>query len=223
MLVYPDIPREWENVDRPPDMAAAMAADAVFDRLATIAPQTMGARIPFDDGVPTLGFDDEAQTLFDKWRANLEKSLRQSDRPPALESHISKYRKLVPALALLDHLIVGTSGDIQIASLKRAIYWHKFLLAHAKRAYAAVTSASMDSAKALSIRIQRGTISDGFSIRDLHRKGWSMLATQRETEDAVAILIDLGWLRAVPDVRQNTSGGRPTVRYYINPRVKRAA
>lgn len=223
MLVYPDSPPTWTNVDRHPDMAAAAAADTVFDRLATIDPAALGARMPFGDGIPVLGFNDEAQALFDQWRARLENSLRQGDQVPALESHLSKYRKLVPALALLDHLIIGRSGDIQIDSLKRAIAWQTYLLNHARRAYAAVTSAMMDSAKVLSDRIRRRAISDGFTARDLNRKNWSMLNTSKEAADALAVLVDLGWLRAAQDGRQNGHDGRPTVRYYINPRLKAAA
>ena len=52
----------------------------------------------------------------------------------------------------LNHLITGVQGDISILSLKRAIGWQMFLLAHAKRAYAAVTSATMDSAASRSGR-----------------------------------------------------------------------
>lgn len=224
LLVYPDIPADWKRVDRHPDMQAAAAADQVFDRLANLNPATLGARIQFgDDGIPVLRFSDDAQHLFNIWWELLEKSMRQSEHHPAMESHISKYRKLVPAMALLDHLILGTQGDIQIESLKRAILWQQFLLEHAKRAYAAVTSATMDSAKALSKHIQRGALKDGFTVREVYRHNWSLLSNTKEAAEAVAVLVDLGWLRAVQDVRQNNSEGRPTVRYYIHPRFRAAA
>lgn len=188
-------------------MAAAAAADAVFDRLAAINPAALGARMPFGEGIPVLGFDDEAQAIFDQWRARLENSIRQGDQVPALESHLSKYRKLVPALALLDHLIVGKTGDIQIDSVKRALAWQAYLLKHARRAYAAVTSAAMDSAKVLSERIRKGAISDGFTSRELNRKNWAMLNTSKEAAEALGFLVDLGWLRAVQDCRQNGHDG----------------
>jgi hypothetical protein len=223
LLVYPDISTDWKRVDRHPDMAAAAGADEVFDRLANLDPVALGARIPFDDGIPVMGFSDEAQHLFNVWWEHLEKSMRQSEHHPALESHISKFRKLVPALALLDHLILGTQGNIQIDSLRRAIRWQQFLLEHAKRAYAAVTSATMDSAKALSKHIQRGALKDGFTVRDVYRHNWSLLGNTKEAAEAVAVLVDLGWLRAVQDARQNNTEGRPTVRHYINPRLRAAA
>jgi hypothetical protein len=224
LLVYPDISSDWKRVDRHPDMDAATAADRVFDRLANLDPGALGARIRFDaDGIPVMCFSDEAQHLFNVWWEHLEKSMRQSEHHPALESHISKFRKLVPALALLDHLILGTQGNIQIDSLRRAVLWQRFLLEHAKRAYAAVTSATMDSAKALSKHIQRGALKDGFTVREVYRHSWSLLSNTKEAAEAVAVLVDLGWLRAVQDSRQTNTEGRPTVRHYINPRLRAAA
>ena len=224
LLVYPDISSDWKRVDRHPNMDAATAADRVFDRLASLDPVALGARIPFDaDGIPVMCFSDEAQHLFNVWWEHLEKSLRQSEHHPALESHISKYRKLVPAMALLDHLILGAKGDIQIESLRRAVLWQRLLFEHAKRAYAAVTSATMDSAKALSKHIQRGALKDGFTVREVYRHNWSLLSNTKEAAEAGAVLGDLSWLRAVQDGRANNSEGRPTVRYFIHPRYRAAA
>lgn len=222
MLVFPDISTKWNHVDRTPDMAAAAAAENIFRHLAMLDPVALGARIHFDGAIPVLGFDDKAQEIFDKWWANLETSLRTSAHHPALESHISKYRKLVPALALLDHLILGQSGSITAESLARAILWQRLLLEHANRAYAAVTSATMDSAKSLSEKISQGALKDGFTVRDVYRHNWSMLSTAKEAAEAVDILADMNWLRAARDEKTNSTDGRPTVRYYINPRLKAA-
>jgi hypothetical protein len=223
MLVYPDISPDWVQVDRLPDIAAATAAEDVFTRLSTLDPITLGARQLYPDSIPVFRFAEDAQVLFNAWWSELENSLRGDERHPALESHISKYRKLVPALALLNHLIIGSKGDIGIDSLRRAIGWQKFLLAHANRAYAAVTSATMDSAKALSRHIQRGALKDGFTVRDVYRNNWSLLCSVKEAAEAVEVLVDLGWLRAEQDKQVNSTDGRPTVRYYINPRLEAAA
>lgn len=81
----------------------------------------------------------------------------------------------------------------------------------------------MDSAKALSRHIQRCDLQDGFTVRDVYRKNWSLLTTTKEATDAVEVLVDLGWLRAVRDERVSPADGRPTVRYFINPRLKATA
>lgn len=223
MLVFPDIAPDWRQVDRLPDLAAANTADDVFTRLANLDPLALGARQHYPESIPVFGFTDDAQEVFNQWWAALENGLRHNDHPPALESHISKYRKLVPALALLDHLIVGRTGDIGLISVKRAIAWQKLLLAHAKRAYAAVTSASMDSAQALSKHIQRGALGSGFTVREVYRHNWSLLSNVKEATEAVEVLVDLGWLRVVQDKREAGADGRPTVRYCINPRLQAAA
>jgi hypothetical protein len=223
MLVYPDIAPDWMQTDREPDMVAATAAEAVFPRLATLDPIALGARQLYTDSIPVFRFADDAQALFNAWWKELETGLRNIERHPALESHVSKYRKLVPALALLNHLIEGGSGNIGIDSLRRAIGWQKFLFAHAVRAYAAVTSATMDSAQALSRHIRRGALNDGFTMRNVYRNNWSLLSTAKEAAEAIEVLVDLGWLRAVPDQCLNGTDGRPTVRYYINPRLQAAA
>jgi hypothetical protein len=223
MLVFPEIAPDWQQVDRLPDLVAANAADDVFTRLANLDPVALGARQHYLDSTPVFGFAGDAQDLFSEWWSALENGLRRNDHPPALESHISKYRKLVPALALLDHLIAGRTGDISLVSVKRAIAWQRFLLAHAKRAYAAVTSASMDSAQALSKHIQRGALGSGFTVREVYRHNWSLLSNVKEATEAVEVLVDLGWLRAVHDKRESGTDGRPSIRYCINPRLKAAA
>lgn len=220
MLVYPDIPTTWIRVDRTPDFSAALAADDIFERLNAIDPSQIGAEPSHMGGTPALRFDDEAQERFNDWWTKLENGLRQSSMIPALESHISKYRKLVPALALLDHLICGKTGPVGLESLNRSRKWCNLLLAHAKRAYAGVTSSANDSARTLLRQLQRGALTDGFTARDVYRKQWSLLAGKNQTADALEMLIDYGWLRAIGDVDTSVPNGRPTVRYLLHPSLK---
>lgn len=219
LLVYPNVSDQWSMIDRPVDLAAADAANDVFARIASTDPLALGARQVNPDSIPVLQFTDAAQDLFNSWWAALENELRSETHSPFMESHISKYRKLVPALALLDHLILGSTGGIGIDSLKRAIAWKKFLLSHAKRAYASVTAGSKDAAKSLAVHIKRGDLHDGFTVRNVYRKNWSLLATAKEATEATEILEEMGWLSAVRDDKVSANDGRPTVRYLINPKV----
>ena len=222
MLVYPDISPDWTLVDKQPDLSALTTANAVFTQLAALDSVAIGATVPPFGGIPTLNFNAAAQGLFNDWWSGLENALRKGSRHAALESHLSKYRKLIPALALLDHLIEGHAGGITEPSLVRAIAWGKYLFSHAKRAYAAVTAATMDSATALAARITQGALKNGFTVREIYRHNWSMLATQREATDAAEVLVDLGWLKPYTEKTPGTDG-RPSVRYLINPRIQRAA
>jgi hypothetical protein len=222
LLVYPNQKSTWEMIDRKPDLAAEDAANDVFSRLAKIDTSSIGAKQVYPDSVPVLQFTESAQVRFNAWWTDLENHLRSGEHVPFMESHISKYRKLVPALALLDHLIVGEPGAISLESLKRAIGWQRFLLSHAKRAYAAVTANSMSAAKSLADHIKNGDLQDGFTVRSVHRKNWSLLGSPKAASEAVEILQDWGWLKPMRDLQTSANDGRPTLRYSINPKVKSA-
>ncbi len=220
LLVYPDPKQTWEMIDRKPDLTAEVAANDVFTKLAAIDPISFGARQLYPDSIPVLRFTEAAQSRFNTWWTKLENDLRTGGHAPFMESHISKYRKLVPALALLDHLILGEPGDIGVGSLKRAVAWQRFLLSHAKRAYAAVTANSLNAAKSLADHLKRGDLEDGFTVRSVHRKNWSLLGSPKAAAEATEILHELGWLKPVRDQQFGAIDGRPTVRYSINPKVK---
>jgi len=82
-------------------MTAAMVAESIFTRLANIDLMAIGAIKHYEGAIPVLKFDEIAQAKFNKWWCLLENDLRRTARHPALESHLSKYRKLVPAVALI--------------------------------------------------------------------------------------------------------------------------
>ncbi|MCC8403870.1 DUF3987 domain-containing protein [Paraburkholderia sp. MMS20-SJTN17] len=71
-------------------------------------------------GSAYLRRDDAANVVFFEWHAALENEMR--DRT-LHESHVSKYRKLVPGLALLVHLVNIGHGAIGDASMRRAVAW----------------------------------------------------------------------------------------------------
>jgi putative DNA primase/helicase len=122
VVVWPDTPAEWRNVDRWPDTEAKHGAFETFSRLASLSASVIGAeRDEFDDGgVPFLRFDDQAQEAFDAWRAELERTLRKRDNHPAWEAYLAKHRKLIPALALVSHLADGGVGSVPLTAFKRA-------------------------------------------------------------------------------------------------------
>ena len=52
---------------------------------------------------------------------------------PALEGHVAKYRKLVPALALINHLADSGDGLVGIEALLKALAFSRYLENHARR------------------------------------------------------------------------------------------
>ena len=173
LFVWPDVPREWRNVDEWPDTEAKNQAFAVFEYLDKLTPETVGANS--SDGIPFLRFTDDAQECFDAWRAELEKKLRSDVEHPAFEAHLAKYRKLVPALALLIHLADRKSGPVSLSALSKALLWADYLEAHARRIYSVVLRPDTAAARELAKHLQRGDLSERFqSAGGLpQRMGWS--------------------------------------------------
>jgi putative DNA primase/helicase len=106
LLVWPDGLGEWELPNRWPDNEAKNRAYEIFRFLDHLEPTTLGAEEK-NDSIPALRFTPEAQQVFDAWRTGLENRLRsdQLANTPAFESHMAKYRSLMPSLALLFHLV----------------------------------------------------------------------------------------------------------------------
>jgi putative DNA primase/helicase len=220
LLVYPDIKNVWTQVDRPPDIEAADKANSIFVRLAKIDPLALGAVQHYPGAIPVLRFDQTAQEKFNNWWSLLENDLRSTTRHPALESHLSKYRKLVPAMALLHHLIEARPGQIGVESLDCALRWHILLFQHAERCYAGVTLSNREGARLLLKHIKGNALPDGFTVRDVYRKNWSSLSRKEDAIESIELLCDLGWLKGIRDERSSISDGRSTTRYFINPYVR---
>ncbi|MEF8753333.1 MAG: YfjI family protein [Accumulibacter sp.] len=216
LLVWPDVTGEWRNVDRWPDTDAKRVAFETFQRLDALAPG-----VDPDDGkeVPAVyRFSDPAQALFDDWRKSFETALRSDEHHPAMESHLAKYRKLVPAIALVCALADG-KGEVDGKDLLRALAWSEYLQTHAARAYAAGTRPETDGATALLAKIKAGAVVDDFKPADVYLKGWSYLGSPEVVKSAAQMLCDLGHLRRVV-TRQQQGAGRPAISYHINPATR---
>ncbi|MDA1166075.1 MAG: DUF3987 domain-containing protein, partial [Planctomycetota bacterium] len=215
LAVWPDCPKSWQNVDRWPNSESKEEAYSVFERLDGVEPLFLGAEYETGEDVPFLRFSEPAQELFDGWRSEVEKKVRSGNDHPAIESHLAKYRSLIPTLALLVHLAdEPTGGPVSETALKRAIGWARYLETHARRIYASVTQPSIGAAHRLAAKIKNGSVSDRFTLRDVYRKNWSGLTDRKEVAAAVDVLIDHDVLRS-EDIRTN---GRSSTTYHINPR-----
>lgn len=218
MIVYPDISPEWHNVDRWPDTEAKNKAFEVFDYLAQLTAAQAGAVSDTPDAIPYLRFTSDAQEQFDQWRAGMERRLRTDGEHPAFEAHLSKYRKLVPSLALLIHLANRGTGPVTLAALAKALDWATYLEAHARRVYSAVLRPDMAAARELAKHIRRGDLPGRFKLRDTYRKGWAGLSTKEDAEAATEVLCDLGWIRPIAEPCRTT--GRPaSPSFAINPKA----
>ena len=217
LLVWPDASGDWKDCDRWPDTAARETAWRTFDRLDGLDADATGAQRDQFDGLPFLRFDDEAQDEFGAWRDDLENRLRRGDVAPALESHLAKYRKLVPALALINHLADSGAGPIGQKALVRGLAFAEYLETHARRAYGAGMTNEAATAKLILSRIRRGDLAGRLHGARPQRKTWSGLTENDTIKAGLDLLADLDWIEPA----KAETGGRPRVNYAINPRARR--
>jgi putative DNA primase/helicase len=216
LAVWPDCPSRWQNVDRWPDSDAKRIAFDAVCLLDDLVAENVGAVRPDDDDAPYLRFDRDAQTMFNRWQKQLENRLRSDELPPALESHLAKYRSLIPSLALLTHLADDGTAEIPVESLTKAIQWGQYLESHACRLYAAAVHSDITAGRALAKKIRDGSLADGFTVKDVYRPGWSGLASSEEAQAAIELLVDLDWL----EVAEIPTAGRKRTEHRINPRLR---
>jgi putative DNA primase/helicase len=217
LAVWPDTVPVWRNVDRWPNDAARERAATVFRRLAAITRADAGAH--GKGRIPGLRFNDRAQDAFDAWRNNLEARLRKGNLHPAFEAHLSKYRSLLPSLALICHLADGGAGPVGEIAFARAEAWASFLEPHAERIYSTLVKADQAAARTLGEHIENGDLPSPFTLRDVYRPCWAGLTTREAAQEAVDVLCDLGWLRA--DEAKPAGRGRPPSSFHINPAARR--
>ena len=213
MVVGPDIDKAWRHVDGWQDTDGKRVAFETFQRLDTLAP---GQDPDSDTAIPAVyHFSNSAQDIFGGWQIDFEMGLRSGDMHPAMESHLAKYRKLVPAIAMVCALADG-KGEVGKEDLLRALAWAEYLRPHAARAYAVGTRPDTAGATALLAKIRAGALVDGFKPSDVYLKGWSYLGTPEAVKEAAQMLCDLGNLRKV-EKRPQQGAGRPSLSYQINP------
>ena len=231
LTVQPDTSPDFTLVDRTPDRDAKQDAYDLVHSLVNLDAASIGAEwdVNFDgeeEGVPFIRFDEKAQIRFDKWYVSLEERVRSGEMHPTIESHLSKYRSLVPSLALILHLSdeCGSNhalpkGPVTDSATQRAIELARYLESHAMRIYSAETAVPEMNARQLGRRILDGDLESGFTVRDVYRKAWSGMSKKDSAQAAVDVLVDHGWLQSVAD----RNGNRGFTKYEVNPSLDEAA
>ena len=219
LLVYPDESKKWANIDRKPNDQARERAFALMMKLIRLDFCHYGAYLDEKSEIPYFHFDHEAQAIFYEWLTELEYKLRNSPDEPIMIEHLTKYRKLMPSLALIFHLINIASnksvGAVTADCVERAAGWCDYLESHARRIYGSGINPAYQGARHLARKIQKGEFKNQFDTRDIYRKEWALLKTKEEVESACYILIENGWLKETI-----LSEGRKTKTVYsINPKL----
>lgn len=221
LLVYPDPIQQWRLVDESPNKAARSQVFDIVKKLSQMNFVDHGAK-SHESGTCYFGFTDDAQQLFYNWISKLETEKLAGEDSTVIQEHLSKYRSLMPSLALLNHLIDiasgASSGSVSLVATQRAIAWCEYLEAHARRIYGTVTNQSDRAAIALAEKIQKGKLRSPFTLRDVHQSGWTGLTENTVIREALQALIDMGWLKSY-ELTPGPNGGRRTFQYFANPSV----
>lgn len=212
ILFYPDIKLDWVLHDKKPDEAELKRVDKIIRKIYAL-----------DSKEDSIHFDSDAQNLFFEWLRDLETRLRSGViEPSALESHLGKYRSLLPSLALIFEVVEsvdkhGTFPEVvSLESLKKGIQWCRVLECHANKIYNDFSNISLKSAHLLLTKIREGTILSGMTIREIYRNQWSLLTNKAEVLDALSVLEMYGWAKAVFHENKN---GRKSQKIEINPKA----
>ncbi|HAR76568.1 MAG TPA: hypothetical protein DCR60_10265 [Psychrobacter sp.] len=239
MMVYPDpLPRRKEKdiaVDRESRDAVYelfIAADGLFEgKLASYGANESNEYYKR----PYFRFADDAYKVFMNWYDALQAKADDTEHE-VIAQHLLKYGRLIPALALIFHLVdcieIGSRlGGVSLNALRAAIAWGDMLETHMLRVYSCITDNSHLKASLLSKKIlemlkkpsdktdKTDWISHGFTARSLKRKNWKGLTDDNAVQTALDVLIEYDWLD-YKEVKTTGQGGRPTERYWINPKLK---
>jgi uncharacterized protein DUF3987 len=208
-------------VDRWPDAEAKNRAFEILRRLDDLNPEDFCPSGQDEEGIPAVRFTEDAQEVFDRWRDELEDRLRSEELAPALESHLAKYRSLMPSLALIFQLIAfvdgtGVGGAVGLRPALQAAAWCEYLETHATRLYSSAENPAMEGARVLLQRIRKGDVSDGDSTRSVYRRHWAKLSTPEEVNSACGVLEEFGWLR----IEVAKTSGRSTTKLHLHPSLR---
>ena len=164
-----------------------------FKDLDKATPASLGAEQGPFDRIPYLRFTPSSNRIR-ALAGEAGSPGRSGDLHPSIESHIAKYRGLIPRLALITHLIDVGSGPVGIGAVLSALMWAEYLEAHALRLYGAgdeparavVRSISPRSAAAISMTVLRR----GTSINTTGRPGRTTTASSSAW---ICFAITAGW------------------------------
>jgi len=220
LSVYPDQNKEWRYIDRSPDKLAKGKVFNIYDAIAN----KINFPIPEDgEDLPSINFDAEAQILFIEWLTKFEIELRSNELHPVLESHLTKYRSLIPSLALIIHIANSAEHEIfnlvpvTKNSLLKAICWGVYLRSHTERIYSIGINPEKTSAQLILKKIKENKLENKFTARDIHRSGWSGLSSTGIIKDALLLLEDCNYIQGI----KKESPTKSSIQYFINAEIKK--
>jgi len=224
LLVYPD-KKAWKLVDEYPDL---VAKSRVFEICKTIDAMTFtdyGAQAPepLYEGqytIPYFRLSPEAQIPFHEWLKTLQEKLDGNDHPIILQ-HLSKFRSLMPSLALIFHVVDNADGkrerEITLSSIQKAAAWCAYLESHARRIYGMVLDTTFEAAPTLSkaeellawMRKQSSRSDQPLKRRFILR--YSKFRSSKDLDLLLGDLVQMGYVQEGPEERFRVVGAESNI------------
>ena len=122
-----------------------------------------------------------------------------------MNSHLSKYGKAIPVLALLFELAENPHPEsVSLGAWKMAEGWATYLEGHAQRIYAPTYKPELIAAHKLADRWE--DLPGSFTAKNIYDRGWEQLNDANSVLSGLKVLESCGWVRKY--VKQ--TGGRPS-------------
>jgi len=197
-LLVSSVPKpDYRLTDTVPDWDAKKLFESTMDRLLDL---------PIHGTPAITTFASDAQPIFNEWLENLERRIRAGNLPAMLASHISKYRSLLPSLALIFEVLANPDFCVQnitrqeilpkisAVNLKLSIKWVEFLENHARNLLLdspGENSPSALLAEKILQKFRNGKWQDGATERSLKRM-FKAKTDNQHFDDALELLEDFG-------------------------------
>jgi hypothetical protein len=119
-----------------------------------------------------------------------------------------------------DRCLYGFHAAVTKEAALRAAAWCEYLEAHARRCYGLLKYDGLRAAQALAVKLERGALEDGFTLRDVRRNQWRSLTADEAVQAALVWLEVENWLRSEATGGSGPGSGRCTLRYRIHSAIK---
>ncbi|MBA3814301.1 MAG: DUF3987 domain-containing protein [Alphaproteobacteria bacterium] len=211
LLTYPD-KKPWKLVDDAPNPFAKNRVFHLCKTIDTMKFTDHGAHMsePLYEGqytIPYFRLTPDAQTFFHEWIQKLQEKLEGKDHPILIQ-HLSKYRSLMPSLALVFHIINVAdglvTGDIPIDCVQKAALCCGYLESHARRIYGMVLESNFDpfptvsKAEELLAWMQKQSTSSGQPLKRRFILRYSRVRSSKELDPLLSDLVQMGYLQEGP-------------------------
>lgn len=210
LLAWPE-QKEFKLCDDLPDTAAAAEVEKTFRQLAALNDD-----IPEGEEPPFLRFAEDAQGSFLAWLESFMNRIADI-RPESFQGHLSKYRKALPALALICELAANpNAAAVSLQAWNKALAWGDYLESHLRKIYAPSIRTDITAAEKILERLDE--LGSEFTTRELYKKDWAGLTELDTVRAALDLLARHGWIAAIDEAPRP---GRPSEQWQVNPQAGR--